>query len=466
MWMGDGAGDAALGVDGVCAGGGAETPRRGVGPMVGHTGRRRHVHLDGGAGGAAVARLTHLRLVAGHGAALGGVGARAAGLLRAEVGVAGAVGQLGMGHGGRGRGGRGRGHALLAGCGVAGGGHAMQLGDGGGAGVGGGGGAGRLAGGAGVGRGGALLHLALPHQLALVALAPLRLLLLALLVPLLLLLALLALRLGVHQHDEVVPPRVAALEAQEWVQQQLARTEAQLLFLEAQLHEEAHLAVLDAAEHVRLLPRADALPYLRCVAALLERVLLGGHLQHAHAEGVHVHRLAVVLVVQLGRHELGRAQHRLHVGGVPGDGEAEVADAHLTRRAVDEDVVALQVAVDDGRRVGVQVVQGRQYLAAPAGHNEEGRHGTTVSDCREEERRRIGCGWWLWFARRWLLLPATRHNLPSVTPRLSGALRPSLHLDAKTRGGWGDGGGVCQPVSVRVLPRPFLDDFELDVLHP
>ena len=70
-------------------------------------------------------------------------------------------------------------------------------------------------------------------------------------------------------------------------------------------------------------------------------VLAGGHLEHAHAEGVDVDGLVVVLLVHLGRHELGRADDRLGERAVLQRGQAQVADLDAARRPRDEDVVAL-----------------------------------------------------------------------------------------------------------------------------
>ena len=105
------------------------------------------------------------------------------------------------------------------------------------------------------------------------------------------------------------------------------------------------------------------------VDALAVRVLEGDHLQDAHAEGVDVGALVVVLGVHLGRHELRRAYHaarRVTAAAAAGDdgGEAEVADLDLPLAAVNEDVVALEVAVDDAARVEVR--EALEDLAAPA----------------------------------------------------------------------------------------------------
>ena len=127
-------------------------------------------------------------------------------------------------------------------------------------------------------------------------------------------------------------------------------------------------------------------------------VLAGGHLEHAHAEGVDVDGLVVVLLVHLGRHELGRADDRLGERAVLQRGQAQVADLDAARRPRDEDVVALwhqtkettktnqrtpfffvfssaaarnvsrahlEIAVDDGGRARVQKVEALEDLPAP-----------------------------------------------------------------------------------------------------
>lgn len=40
------------------------------------------------------------------------------------------------------------------------------------------------------------------------------------------------------------------------------------------------------------------------ILALWVRVLWGGHLQHAHSKGIHIHWLVVLLLIHLRRHEL------------------------------------------------------------------------------------------------------------------------------------------------------------------
>lgn len=47
-------------------------------------------------------------------------------------------------------------------------------------------------------------------------------------------------------------------------------------------------------------------------------------------------------------------------------GQTQVSDTDVAGRAVDENIVALQVAVNDGRVLRVQVVHPSKYLASPA----------------------------------------------------------------------------------------------------
>ena len=109
------------------------------------------------------------------------------------------------------------------------------------------------------------------------------------------------------------------------------------------------------------------------VGALAVGVIEGDHLEDAHAEGVDVGELVVGLLVHLGSHELRRAYAASAVAAAAGGGEAErseaeVADLDLPLVAVDEDVVALEVAVDGGRRVCVEVGEPVEDLCAPAPH--------------------------------------------------------------------------------------------------
>lgn len=128
--------------------------------------------------------------------------------------------------------------------------------------------------------------------------------------------------------------------------------------------------------------RHHLLVYLRRAAALAVGVLAGGHLQHTHAEGVHVHGLVVMLLVHFRGHELRRAwrytqisyklfdnvrnlnlscidyilfsigicghtsptYNRLSEAPILERGQAEVSYLDAARGARDEDVVALQIS--------------------------------------------------------------------------------------------------------------------------
>lgn len=93
------------------------------------------------------------------------------------------------------------------------------------------------------------------------------------------------------------------------------------------------------------------------------------HFQDTHAKGIDVDLLVVLFVVELGSHELRGSEDRGDVGAVADDSEAEVANFELAIVAVDKDVVALEVAVDDGWAVGVEVGESLEDLSAPGLYN-------------------------------------------------------------------------------------------------
>lgn len=160
----------------------------------------------------------------------------------------------------------------------------------------------------------------------------------------------------------------------------------------------------------------DLLIDLRRVAALAVWVLHRCKLQHAHAKAVHIHLLIILLLIQFWRHELRvarraagsqqasmsasrkgeqtssprapageccfkqasqhgkvacyahlrRAEHTLRRGeAAPERSQSQVADLDDATRAIYKDVVALEVAVDDGRVVCMQIHQSLQNLPCP-----------------------------------------------------------------------------------------------------
>lgn len=158
-------------------------------------------------------------------------------------------------------------------------------------------------------------------------------------------------------------------------------------------------ALVDEVEYFRVTDLGEAVWFqalrhllvdLGRIRALAIRILSRCHLEQAHAESVHVHFFTVTfLLVHFWRHEFGRALMD-SVGEVSCDlknrgtiamtsltyhcvastqlhlGRAHVSDLDLTVCAVDENVITLDVAVDDGRVVSVQIVQAFQYLSRPA----------------------------------------------------------------------------------------------------
>lgn len=135
---------------------------------------------------------------------------------------------------------------------------------------------------------------------------------------------------------------------------------------DAALDEAPQLGVLEPLERRGRDAPGDVVEDLHDAAALGVGHLPRDHLQHAHAVRVDVHRLRVRLRVQLRRHELRRAQDGVrHVRLVHDRRQPEVADLDLAVVAIDEDVAAVEVAVDDAGVVGVEVVEPLEDLARP-----------------------------------------------------------------------------------------------------
>mmetsp|Transcript_5852 Transcript_5852/g.25920 ORF Transcript_5852/g.25920 Transcript_5852/m.25920 type:complete len:1112 (+) Transcript_5852:100-3435(+) len=152
---------------------------------------------------------------------------------------------------------------------------------------------------------------------------------------------------------------------QEGICHQLLRRQPLVDGSDALEHERSEVRVDYLVERLRFDALGDALEDLRGVTALPVRALVRDQLDDAHSERVDVHPLVVVLVVQFGRHELRGADHRFGPVVVQHGSQTEVPNLHLALVLVDKDVVALQVAVHDGRGLRVQVVQAPQDLPGP-----------------------------------------------------------------------------------------------------
>ena len=88
--------------------------------------------------------------------------------------------------------------------------------------------------------------------------------------------------------------------------------------------------------------------------------------QQTHPERVNIHPVVVVLVIELRSHKLRRTQHRLRRRPRPQKRrQTQIANLDDPLGAVDEDVVAFQVAVDDRRGVAVQIDEPAQNLPCP-----------------------------------------------------------------------------------------------------
>lgn len=89
------------------------------------------------------------------------------------------------------------------------------------------------------------------------------------------------------------------------------------------------------------------------------------HFQDTHAEGIDIDLLVVFFVVELWGHELGGAEDRGDVCPVADDSKSEVTNFELSVVAVDEYIVTLEIAVNDGWVVGVEVDKSLKDLATP-----------------------------------------------------------------------------------------------------
>lgn len=96
--------------------------------------------------------------------------------------------------------------------------------------------------------------------------------------------------------------------------------------------------------------------------ANLIRIFASGHFKQTHAKSVNIDALIILLGVHLWSHELRRTNDTLGKRALFERSQAQVTDLHLSRLASHEQVVALEIAMDDGRRSRVQVGQALQDL--------------------------------------------------------------------------------------------------------
>mmetsp|Transcript_44630 Transcript_44630/g.142299 ORF Transcript_44630/g.142299 Transcript_44630/m.142299 type:complete len:293 (-) Transcript_44630:394-1272(-) len=127
-----------------------------------------------------------------------------------------------------------------------------------------------------------------------------------------------------------------------------------------------HSARLHTGDHFAIhLPRSLALLVRRSVCTCSDNY----HLQQAHAKSINVNSCAVLFFIDFWRNEIWSAHYRCCARLLQGGGQAQIANQNLTDIAVDENVVALQVPVDDRLFEGVQIRQAFQNLSRPCSHH-------------------------------------------------------------------------------------------------
>ena len=89
------------------------------------------------------------------------------------------------------------------------------------------------------------------------------------------------------------------------------------------------------------------------------------HFQDTHAKSIDIDLLVVLFLIEFGGHELGRTQYRGNMGLMPNDSKTEVTNLELTIVAIDKDVVAFQVAVNNGWVLGMQIGEAEEDLSTP-----------------------------------------------------------------------------------------------------
>ena len=176
-----------------------------------------------------------------------------------------------------------------------------------------------------------------------------------------------------REHRRWHLPHRVAKDVEEGVAKGLRDLDAVLGTLDEQLLEQVDAALAHEGELVPVVVRVLGLDHLEGEALLrrVERQHLADHEVHDHAEGPHVHLLAVALLVEdFGCHVGGRAATVHHFVATRDDlREAEIRDfyfldlgvlvAALELRLIDwvleldEDVLGLDVSVEDAARVEV-----------------------------------------------------------------------------------------------------------------
>mmetsp|Transcript_18178 Transcript_18178/g.42550 ORF Transcript_18178/g.42550 Transcript_18178/m.42550 type:complete len:206 (-) Transcript_18178:669-1286(-) len=154
--------------------------------------------------------------------------------------------------------------------------------------------------------------------------------------------------------------------------QELLRRRALIRFHARALHHNApKQLILHPAKISRTLTSKDLLVHLSWSFTFTPGLLPANHLQQHHAKGIDVHRSVVIFIINLRRDEVHRPHNRSSncTGLLQRCGEPKIANHDLSTIAVDEDVIALQVPVDDGIRTSMQIIQAFQDLSTPVANH-------------------------------------------------------------------------------------------------
>jgi len=115
---------------------------------------------------------------------------------------------------------------------------------------------------------------------------------------------------------------------------------------------------------------------------------LRNHLQEAHPKRVDVNCSAVLFLIDFRRDEVRSAYDRCGARLLQGCGETQVTDQNLTNAAVDEYVVALQIAVDDWIFESMKMLKALENLPAPRTHDLEFQWSTYATNVRQQRATR------------------------------------------------------------------------------